>query len=510
MKRTAVEWLVEAMQQRGVAHIAALCGHGLDPLFDAASRAGIRIIDTRNEQTAGYIAECYGRLTRRPGVCASSSGVAVANALTGVLDAWLDRAPMIYLSGSANLPTLGMGCFQDLDQAGLLKPVTLYSELVSAPTRIVQMWDEAWHAALTPGPVHLQLPMDVQRTALEESELVRPNVKPRHMGEDPAAAARVANAINAAKRPLIVATSAVYYSGEWEHLKRTAEDRCIPVVTPIWDRGICAAEASWFLGVVGALSVDSGLLAKSDCVIVAGDVRDYRLNYLQHPNVHRLDHGWREISKEFASFDEWLEEARTLRTAFTHQVRATADAQRVAGRTHAVDIIDAIAAELSPHATLIIDGGSIGQWAHHLLTERRYPGHWLTCGRGGVVGYGLGGAMAARLARPDAPILLLSGDGAFTFTVAEIECAVRQKLPFVILVADDQCWGITHSGHLRQFGKGLATQLGAIDFPKLAESLGARGVSVIDAAQIAPAIREALAQPTVTLLHVPTSGGNPA
>ncbi|MBI4906857.1 MAG: thiamine pyrophosphate-binding protein [Acidobacteria bacterium] len=510
MKRTAVEWLVEAMQQRGVEHISALCGHGLDPLFDAATRAGIRIIDTRNEQTAGYIAECYGRLTRRPGVCASSSGVAVANALTGVLDAWLDRAPMIYLSGSANLPTLGLGCFQDLDQAGLLKPVTLYSELVTAPARIVQMWDDAWHAALSPGPVHLQLPMDIQRASVDASDLVQPNLRPRHNGEDPDSVDLVAKAINASERPILVATSAVYYSGEWVHLKRAAEDRCIPVVTPIWDRGICESDADWFLGVVGALSVDSGLLAKSDCVIIAGDVRDYRLGYLQRGNVYRLDHGWREISKAFSSFEEWLEEARALRSALTAQVRATAVAQRVEGRTHAVDIIDAIAAELSPVGTLIIDGGSIGQWAHHLLTERRYPGHWLTCGRGGVVGYGLAGGMAARLARPDAPILLLSGDGAFTFTVAEIECAVRQRLPFVILVADDQCWGITHSGHLRQFGKGLATQLGAVDFPKLAESLGARGVSVTSATQIAPAIRDALAHNTVTLLHVPISGGNPA
>lgn len=510
MKRSAAEWLVDALQQRGVEFLAALCGHGLDPLFDAAGRAGLRLVDTRNEQTAAYIAECYGRLTRRPGVCASSSGVAVANALTGVVDAWFDRAPMLYISGSANLSTLGLGCFQDLDQAALVRPVTLYSETVTTPSRIVQMLDEAWQAALAPGPVHLQIPMDVQRSEVEESELVRPNRKPAPSAGNAGAIGQLRTRLRDARRPLIVATSAVYYSGEANNLLRAAELLSIPVVTPIWDRGISDRRSPVFAGVVGALSCDSGLLEKSDCVVVAGDVHDYRLGYLQSDNVYRLDQGWELLAQEpLRGFPEWLAEARSLRAGFGRQVRAGGESQRQPGRMHAVDIMDAIAENFPEEGTLVIDGGSIGQWAHHLLTATSYPGHWLTCGRGGVVGYGLGGAMAATLARPGMPVMLLSGDGAFTFTVAELECAVRQKLPFVALVADDQCWGITHSGHLRQFGKGLATQLGPIDFPKLAESFGARGVAVHDAARIGPAIREALALATVTVIHVPISGGNP-
>ncbi len=100
-------------------------------------------------------------------------------------------------------------------------------------------------------------------------------------------------------------------------------------------------------------------------------------------------------------------------------------------------------------------------------------------------------------------------NGAFTFTVAEIECAVRQNLPFVAIVADDQCWGITHSGHLKQFGEGVATQLGRIDFALLAQSMGARGQRINTVDELAPAIRQALDSREFTLLHVPTSGGNP-
>ncbi|MBL8211808.1 MAG: thiamine pyrophosphate-binding protein [Bryobacterales bacterium] len=518
MKRTAVEWFVEGLQKRGTKFIATLCGHGLDPLFDAAHRAGLRLVDVRNEQTAGYIAECYGRLTRTPGVCASSSGVAVPNAMTGLMNAWFDQAPMLYISGSANLTTLGMGCFQDCDQAGLVAPIAKYSKLVDTPQRIVHMLDQAWQAALAApcGPVHLNLPMDVQRTPVEEEDLVRGLAFPEVAGANEQAVDEAVEALRRSRRPLIIAGSGVYYQPrEARSLLTVASRFCIPVQTPIWDRGIADQHTDIFLGVAGALSSDPDLMAKADCVILAGAAVDYRVGYLRtRAKVLRLDNGWYEVPGKLSMegvlpYTDWLSEARTLRTEFSGEIESLANRQRQAGRTHAIDLILTLKHHLPQEATLVIDGGSIGQWAHHLLTEHRYPGYWLTCGRSGVVGYGLGGAMAARLANPERPVVLLSGDGAFTFTVAELECAVRNNLPFVAIVADDQCWGITHSGHMRQFGQGLATQLGRIDFMGLAHSLGAQGVTATAPEDIAPLLQQALAANTVTLLHVPISGGNP-
>jgi len=114
------------------------------------------------------------------------------------------------------------------------------------------------------------------------------------------------------------------------------------------------------------------------------------------------------------------------------------------------------------------------------------------------------------MAYPDRPVILLSGDGAFTFTVAELECAVRQKLHFVAVVSDDQGWGITRTGHERQFGEPIASSLGPIAFDRLAESLGARGVAVTRPEELVPALERALAEPAVTVLHVPVVGGYPA
>ncbi|MBS1830499.1 MAG: thiamine pyrophosphate-binding protein [Acidobacteria bacterium] len=513
MQRTAADWFVEGLKQRGVEWIATLCGHGLDPLFDSARRAGIRLIDVRNEQTAGYIAEAAGRLNKRPGVCASSSGVAVPNALTGVMNAWFDQAPMLYISGSANLTHLGAGCFQDCDQVAIAAPVTKYSRLISTPNRVEHMLDEAWNAAMTAphGPVHLMFPMDVQRAAVEESDLFVAGPAPQSGGVDASQVGEVLAALASAKRPLLIAGSGVYYAGEGAALLRFAARNSIPVQTPIWDRGICDQTNEAFLGVIGSLTCDPGLLAMSDCVVLAGAAVDYRLQHLQHcGKVLRLDRGWELLADaELPAFSDWLAEARRVRTEFSAKVRATGERQRMAGRTHALDIIDALQQAMPDDATLIIDGGSIGQWAHHLLTERRYPGYWLTCGRSGVVGYGLGAAMAARLSRPGKPVVLLSGDGAFTFTVAELECAARQGLPFVILLADDQKWGITHSGHLRQFGCAMASELGPIAFDALARSLGAQGVRIEHSSEIAEVLERSVKSGVVTLVHLPISGGNP-
>ncbi|MBI1790596.1 MAG: thiamine pyrophosphate-binding protein, partial [Acidobacteria bacterium] len=277
----------------------------------------------------------------------------------------------------------------------------------------------------------------------------------------------------------------------------------------IWDRGIVDQPSDTWCGVIGAASGGPRLLPDADCILMAGAAADYRVNYINTtaPVLH-MDRGFRNIRCD-REYREWLSEARRRHVEFRRSVEERGAGQ-AAKSTHAIHVLAGLREVLTPEAVLLIDGGSIGQWAHQLLCGERYPGHWLTCGRSGVVGYGIAGAMAARLAYPDRPVILLSGDGAFTFNVAELECAVRQRLPFVALVADDQAWGITRTGHLRQFGEAIGSALGPIAFDRLAESLGARGVGARRPEDIAPALREALGAGTVTVIHGPVSGGNPS
>ncbi len=519
---TAVEWFARRLKERGVEWMATLCGHGLDPLYQAAKRSGIRLVDTRNEQTAGYMAEYYGRLTKRPGVCAVSSGVAHFNALTGVANAYFDGSPMLLVSGAGALRTAGMGHFQDIDQVGPASAVTRCARVIDHPARVLQILDAALSAAAGPpaGPAHLTFPLDIQETEVAEEALVRPAGRPPAGEASQAAVLEAAMTLMESERPLIVAGGGLYYAGEAEAMVRFCEDWRVPVVVPIWDRGTVDRPVDTFMGVIGAATGGPKLLPEADCVVMSGAPADYRVGFLQpgpegiaaEARAVFLDGGWARLSAAYREaggkkHSRWLEEARRRRDAFRRGVEERGIEQARRG-THAIHIIAALRKVLTEDTVLLIDGGSIGQWAHQLLCDR-YPGHWLTCGRSAVVGYGIGGAMAARLAYPDRPVILLSGDGAFTFNVADLECAVRQALPFVAIVADDQGWGITRVGHLEKFGEPLASSLGPVAIDRLAEALGARGIRAGDPEQIEPALRKALEEARVTVIHVPIVGGNP-
>jgi acetolactate synthase-1/2/3 large subunit len=518
---TAAEWLIDDLRERGVVWMATLCGHGLDPLFQAARNAGMRLIDTRNEQTASYIAESWGRLTGRPGVCAVSSGIAQVNALTGAANAWFDCAPMLLISGSAATTTAGMGHFQDLDQVTLARPITKFSRSIDCASRVREILADALGiAAADPrGPVHLLFPMDIQNTEVPESALVSPAALSPRRAAVGADVDEAAHALGASEKPLVIAGSGIFYDHEGPEMLRFCEQCRVPVVTPIWDRGSVDQPSPVFLGVIGAATGGPPYLSEADCIVMAGAEVDYRLGYLRPPAVRSdarflsFRGRWDELAascrrQNVKAPEAWLASCVGRRDEFRRSVEDRVP-ETTGGTMHAVHIIRAIQDILAEDPVLLIDGGNIGQWAHQLLCSDRYPSYWLTCGRSGVVGWGIGGAIAARLAYPQRPVILLSGDGAFTFNIADLESAARQKLPFVAIVADDQGWGITRSGHVRQFGAPIASSLGPIAFDRLTDSLGCRGVRAETPAQLARELRQAMKSPELTVIHAPISGGGP-
>jgi thiamine pyrophosphate-dependent acetolactate synthase large subunit-like protein len=209
---TVAEILIAGLRERGVEWIASLCGHGLDPLYHAAANAGLRLIDTRNEQTAAYIADAFGKLTRRPGVCAVSSGVAHVNAFSGLLNAWLDGTPMLLVSGAGAFRTAGMGHFQDMDQVTMAAPLTRFARAIDCPERVIELLDQAWRRAMgaTPGPVHLTVPLDIQQTEVATDRLAACVPRPsRAPASDPEP---IAAALANAEMPLIVAGSGLWYA----------------------------------------------------------------------------------------------------------------------------------------------------------------------------------------------------------------------------------------------------------------------------------------------------------
>ena len=545
MGLTAADLLVDELKARGVPFIATLNGHGLNPLYLACEKAGMRLIDVRNEQAASYMAEITGRLTRTVGVCAVSGAVAHANALTGVLNAWFDGAPMLLITGITPLHRLGFGDFQDFNPVPMAAPICKFARLLDVPERVPQMVHEAYIAATSghPGPVHLALPIDVAETEVDATAIPLSRVRSgsvRIDGHgDPDCVDAVVERLKTSHRPLIVAGSGIYYSKGENALRQFSEAFAIPVVVPVWDRGSLPDATPNFLGVVGAASGDPGIPAQSDLIIAAGTEFDYRVGQFAPPAIHpeavvthihadtsRLRSGLevdisilgspanvlnqlcdRARKQKIQPFDSWLSEARHLRETFRNQCEEKADSlpPPMNGR----DVVRAVRACLEEETVLLVDGGNIGQWFNQLL-EDRLPGNWITCGASGVIGWGLPGAMAARALYPDRPVILLSGDGSFTFTVAELECASRQQLPFVAVVADDEEWGITVTGQETEYGYPLYSKLGPTRLDLVAEGFGCHGIQVETSDDLIRAIQKGLNEEKPTVIQVPVVPSSPS
>lgn len=544
---TGADLVVETLRAHGVTFVSTLVGNGIHPLLQAAWRAGLRVIDTRNEQTASYMAEAYGRFTRRMGVCVVSSSVGCANGLIGMVNAQFDGAPMLLIGGASDHAYTDRGKFQDFDQVAMAASVGKYARFVDRAEKIPFYLREAISRATAghPGPVHLTIPEDVLEAEVDPLPVVPmggSGGRVHHLCPgDARLIGDVAAAFVRAKRPILVAGSGVFYAGGEEALARFAARTATPVVVPIWDRGPVSSPIPQFMGVVGAASGGPVLLEDADLILVAGARVDYRVGYLQPPAVRedativRIDVDPMELRQGIdphiavqgdprsvlEQLDErivgaalpehvaWLEEARRRDDAFRRRWRGGRSTP--GGPITGLQVVEALRPFLRGDAVLVVDGGNIGQWVHMVLCDR-YPGHWMTCGASGVVGFGIGAAMAARVAYPTRPVILLSGDGSMGFNISDLESAARQGLPFVAVVADDRAWGITASNQMARYGREntVACMLGSIRFDLAAEAFGAIGLRVQAAEEIGPAVERGLSADRPMVIHVPVTLGGPA
>lgn len=527
------ELLVNILRARGVDHVAVLCGNGLNAFMQACMDGGIRIVDVRNEQAASYMADTWGAMTGRLGVVAVSAGPGHTNAITGLTNAWWDGRPMLLISGCSEAETRGLGHFQELDQIALVEPVTKYASLVERADQLEFEADKAIQIALSgrPGPVHLTVTGDVMGGQVPEpfglsGKVGLDKVSPA-VAADRDLVAKAAEMLSEAKTPIIVAGSGCFYADAEAQMKAFVEATDIPLYSLMWDR--CCIGGAWPQYVGPTTSECNGafaLVAEADVVLVLGGRVDFRLGYGRPPvcspdaRFIRVDVDADEIAHGQATLPivadprsflsallevmpeesnaEWLSRVVEARAQFVNEW----DDKLCQLETPlpAMCVVRAIKPFLDRDITFLLDGGNIGRWAHMMLWDR-HPGFWHTCGLSGVVGWGIPGAIGAKLARPQKPLLLLSGDGSAGFTLGDIETAVRHETPFVVVVASDAAWGIVAECFDEDCRCG--SKLGDIRFDKVAEALGARGVYIDHGSQLSPAIEEALSMNTVTVIHVP-------
>ena len=532
------QWVVRTLQDRGVECIFVLCGNGLSPFLDACIDSNMKVIDVRNEQAASYMADTWGRMTRRLGVVAVSSGPGHMNALTGLANSFWDGGPMLLISGCSSQHTRGMDNFQELDQVGTAAPVCKYAKMVRHVETLQHEVNTALSTAVTgrPGPVHLTIPADVFSAEVDESKLLRQNLPPvevvQRCPSDSDLTRDAVALLASAKKPFMVVGSGVFYAQAWDALAEFAELTNIPIVSHIWDRCCIEQAIPQYMGVTNAdLNHAMSMLSQADAVLVVGARIDYRVSHGRPPGfskdgkIIRVDMEPSEINRTVVPdigivgdpgsvLQQMVEEARRWdkwsNDGWLAEVRAERDGliQKWEKLGHedawplpSIRICREIKRFLDRDVTFLLDGGNIGRWAHMILFDR-HPSHWFTCGASGAVGWGLPGAVAAKLARPEHPLLLLSGDGAAGFTVTEIETALRFGTPYVAVIAHDGAWGIVADG--QKDGRHIASKFGEIRFDRVAQALGAESIFIEDAKQLGPSIEWGLQADTVVVVHVPT------
>ncbi len=531
------QWLVGKLREIGVEYVFTLCGNGLDPFLKACKEFNMKVIDVRNEQSASYMADLWGRMTRRLGIVAVSSGPGHTNALTGLANAFWDGGPMMLISGCSSQDTRGLDNFQEIDQVGMAAPVCKYANMVRHITTFPYEVETAIASATSgrPGPVHLTIPVDIFTAEVNESRLRKKlpsaEVNPSCSGDAKLIKDAVKILANA-KRPFMVVGSGVFYAQAWDEIKEFARITDIPIVSHIWDRCCIEENIPQYMGVTNnELNYSMNKLAEADVVFVVGARIDYRLScglppgFPKESKVIRVDIEPSEINRalipdvgiigdprsvlkqiieELSNIGKcdnkaWLDEVRSARNSLINKWEnlCLEDVCPVPS----LRICREIKKFLDRDVTFLLDGGNIGRWAHMILFDR-HPSHWMTCGASGVVGWGISGAVSAKLARPDHPLLLLSGDGAAGFNITEIETALRFGTPYVAVIAHDSAWGIVADGQGEECR--VASEFGEIRFDRVAQALGAEGIYIEDPRQLEPSIDWGLQSDKVVIIHVPT------
>ena len=333
-------------------------------------------------------------------------------------------------------------------------------------------------------------------------------------------------------RPVVIVGNGVFYANAWQPLAEFAEKTNIPVFLSIWSRGAIERPIPEYVGTTfsGPTNGAYSCLSETDVVLLLGAQVDYRMEY-GRPPVFTDSTGFISVNSDPNEFPKTVEpkirivaDSRSvlqqMNAIVTHYVwNHHTWLNKVCGMREALlkkwngrgcedqyplsslRICREIQPFLDQDITFLIDSGNIGRWAN-LVLWNRHPEYWFTCGASGVVSWGVPGAIAAKLARPKEPVLLLSGDGSAGFTITEIETALRFNTPYVAIIAHDGAWGIEADS--RSLDRRMGTVFGEIRFDKVAEALGGKGVYIEHPNQLAPAVESGLKTETVTVTHAPT------
>lgn len=537
--RTVSQVVARRLHEAGARFCFTVPGESFLPLLDDLAEVGIRVVTTRHEGGAAFMAEALAQSTGRPAVVLVTRTVGAANAAIGIHTAHQDSAPVVTLVGQVQRSFLGREAFQESDLVRGIGSLAAWAGQVDDPARVGHVMDQALarFSQGRPGPVLISLPEDILGQMVEvgpahESPTLAASHAPR---VDRAQVRRILKWLAASERGAIVAGGGVLRARATKRLVALSEALAIPVIAS-WRRpDVFPNDHEHYLGMSGywaAPTVRERLL-DADAVLFIGcrlsEVATYDyaipspsqswghvdlqprvahagLSAPDHPlaadAARFLDMAWSDLRG--AALDAEMRSRREARIAADREAFLAASH---VGRgfwegpgVHPGHLVEIMSEVLPDNAVITTDAGNMAGWAARGYRFKR-PGTFIGP-TSGAMGFGLPAALAASLRDPDRVAVAMCGDGGLVMTVAELETAVREGAHPVVIVLDNRLYG-TIAMHQRRAGRGTgSSRLGPIDFAALARSLGALGLTVIDDASFEPALREAIAARRAAVIHV--------
>ena len=518
MSETTVEVLAETFRDMGTPFIVGHPGGDTVHIMDAARVRDMRYLLMKQEVAGAILAATWGEITGSPGVCTSTRGPGATNMVNGVAYAWSDRAPLIALTDQYPTDILETRLRQTIDHQKIFSPITKWNTTLQAKTAKLQIHHAIQVAtAPAPGPVHIDLPSpeltkEVPELAGEpamfpEREFIEPDRK---------ALRKPLEMIAKASKPVLLAGLGIYWDKASAEFVALAEKLGAPVLTTSKCKGVIPEDHELSAGcIIGGL-IERELVMQSDLIITVGlDVVElqpkpwpYKIPTLSLTNsptlnglvpfslemVGNLKSMLHRIAEFCESGQGWgVEAASQFRTAVSNALNTPSNGlSPQAAMEAAVDV-------LPRETTATCDAGAsrllvVQKWKSH--GERRF----LTSNGLGTMGYAIPGALAARLARPQSPVVAFAGDGGFLMAVAELQTAVKENLPIIVVVFDDEEIALIRIKQAIKGVKKFGVDIGGLNWESLAHGFGADGVVVDTAHKLGDALTSALKSGRTTLI----------
>lgn len=516
--------LVKCLEEEEVKYIFGIPGEENLEFINALKDSDIKFITTRHEQGAAFMADVYGRLTGKAGVCLSTLGPGATNLITGVADAHSDGAPLVAITGQVGTERMHLTSHQFLDLDKIFAPITKKSKLVVKPdtineiVRIVFKYAEGGR----PGACHIDLPVDISKMSVGNEK----PLKKKKIAKEFAPIENIEEAaaeIFKAKRPVILVGSSAVRDGASEALTKFASELKIPVLVTMMSKGIIPCDNKYYIGTIGIPQKGyvNRLIEKSDLVIAVGyDIVEYaptKWNGDANLRIIHIDTSAAHINKLYEPVVEVVGDiSESLFNIIRRTCRKDEPEYALKIRKRIIEenknfeddksfpmkpqkILSDVRKVMEKDDILISDVGAHKMWIANSY-ECYKPNTCIISNGFATMGIGVPGAIAAKLINPDKKVLTITGDGGFMMNSQEIETAIRMKIPFVTLIFNDSNYGLIKWKQLDQYGESHYVDFTNPDFVKLAEAMNAKGYRVEKADDLIPILEEAFKENVPTII----------